>query len=372
MDDRIPLIEPVVGSEELENVEKVIESGYMTQGPYAEKFEIGFADLVGAKHAITATSCTTGLELGLEAMGVGTGDEVIVPDFTHPASANAIVRVGADPVLVDVDRETYNLDYEETAAAVTDKTAAVMPVSWGGQPLNPRPLRDIADEHGLAIVEDAACSPLAAYDGESVGSQFDVSVFSFHPRKVLTTGEGGMVTTDDSELEGEIRRIKNFGTNPNTDIGFIRADATNYRMSDILAAVGVAQLEKIEEIVEKRREIAHRYTDLLAEVEGVSAPTEPNSAKHNFQSYCIYIQAGDESTRDKLIEALAEQNIETQIGTFSVNETEAFADANTASSLSVSKSLSRNLLTLPVAHSMTVKDQHRVVDALNNELEKHR
>jgi perosamine synthetase len=173
-------------------------------------------------------------------------------------------------------------------------------------------------------------------------------------------------------VEREIRRIKNFGTNPNTDVGFVRADATNYRMSDILAAVGVAQLEKIENIVEKRREIAHRYTDLLTDVEGVDPPTEPADAKHNFQSYCVFVAAGNDSTRDQLIEALAEQNIETQIGTFSVHETEAFADTKTASGLSVSKSLARNLLTLPVAHSMTAEDQHRVVDALNEALDNYR
>lgn len=372
MSDRIPLIEPVVGSEELENIEEVLESGYMTQGPFAEEFENGFAELVDAEYAVTATSCTTGLELGLEALGVGEGDEVLVPDFTHPASANAVVRVGANPVLVDVDRETYNIDYDEAADAVTDDTAAIMPVSWGGQPLDPEPLRGLADEHNLALVEDAACSTLAAYDGEPVGSQFDVSVFSFHPRKVLTTGEGGMVTTDNPEVEEEMRRIKNFGTNPSTDIGFVRADATNYRMSDILAAVGVAQLDKIEDIVEKRREIAHGYTDLLADVEGVDPPTEPKSAKHNFQSYCVYVEAGDDSTRDALIETLADQDIETQIGTFSVNETEAFADVKTASNLSVSKSLAQNLLTLPVAHSMTEEQQHRVVDALDDALDAHR
>lgn len=373
MPEPIPLIEPVVGDEELENIRAVLDSGYMTQGPYAAEFESEFADRVDADHAITATSCTTGLEMVLEAMGVGAGDEVIVPDFTHPASANAVVHVGAEPVIVDVDRRTYNVDTDAVEAAVTDDTAAVMPVSWGGQPLDHEPLQRIADEHGLLVVEDAACAAGASYDGTPVGSQFDASVFSFHPRKVLTTGEGGMVTTDDDDLEETMRRIKNFGTNPHrSDVGFERASATNFRLSDILAAVGVAQLEKTDEIIGRRREIAHHYTDLLADVDGVVPPHEPDGAEHTYQSYCVYVDAGDEAIRDSLIGTLADRDIETQIGTFALHETAAFGDARRVGELSNATALARNLLTLPVAHSMTASDQDRVVDALDEALDAHR
>jgi dTDP-4-amino-4,6-dideoxygalactose transaminase len=372
MADRIPLIEPVVGDAELDNVRDVIESGYMTQGPYSQEFEETFAKFVGTDHAITATSCTTGMELALEAVGVGDGDEVIIPDFTHPATGNAVVRVGATPVIVDVDRDTYNIDVDDVAAAVIEDTAALLPVSWGGQPLDPDPLRDLADTHDLAIVEDAACGAGASYDGESVGSQFDASVFSFHPRKVLTTGEGGVVTTDDADIKRTIRQIKNFGTNPRTDIGFVRTNATNYRFSDVLAAIGVAQLEKREEIIGRRREIAARYDTLLEDVAGVDTPMEPEPARHTYQSYCVYIKAGDDTSRDSLIEALAEANIESQIGTYSLHNTEAFADAKRVGDLSTSAALESNLLTLPVAHSMTDADQERVVEALDTALEDYR
>jgi len=312
------------------------------------------------------------MEMALEAVGVGEGDEVIVPDFTHPASVNAVIRVDADPVLVDVDRETYNINPGEAAAAVTEDTAALLPVSWGGQPLDPGPLRDIADEHNLAIVEDAACAAGATYDGEPAGSQFDASVFSFHPRKVLTTGEGGVITTDDPDLEETMRRIKNFGTNPTTDVGFVRADATNFRFSDVLAAIGVAQLEKREEIIGRRRELAARYDELLSDVESVDPPIEVEQARHTYQSYCVYIQAGDENTRDELIEGLAEEDIETQLGTFALHNTSAFTDAKREGDLTTSADLEATLLTLPVAHSMTEKDQKRVVDALDDLLEHHR
>lgn len=372
MTDRIPLIEPVVGDAELENVREVLESGYMTQGPFAQEFEETFAGFVGAERAITATSCTTGMELALEAVGVGAGDEVVVPAFTHPATANAVVRVGAEPVLVDVDRTTYNIDPDAVAAAVTANTAALLPVSWGGQPLDAEPLRAIADDNDLAIVEDAACAAGASYDGAPSGSQFDASVFSFHPRKVLTTGEGGVVTTDDADVEETMRRIKNFGTNPRTDVGFVRADATNYRFSDVLAAIGVAQLEKRESIIGRRREIAAGYDERLEDVEGVDPPTAPEPAVHTYQSYCVYVEAGGPGTRDALIEALAEADVESQIGTYALQHTEAFADAKRVGDLETAAALESNLLTLPIAHSMTDDDLARVVAELDAALGAYR
>lgn len=364
MTERIPLIEPVVGDEELKKVAEVLESGYMTQGPLTRKFEDGFVELTGAGHAVAATSCTTGLELALEGSGIGPGDEVIVPDFTHPATGNAVVRVGAEPVLVDVDRRTYNIEPGAVAEAVNDRTAAVIPVSWGGRPLNPEPLRDIAEDEDLVVIEDAACSAGAAFDGESVGAQFDASVFSFHPRKVLTTGEGGMVTTDDADLENAMREIKNFGTNPRTGIDFVRADATNYRLSDVLAAIGVVQLEKHESIIGRRRELAHRYTSLLESVDGVTTPVEPERATHTYQSYCVYVEIGDEGARDVIIERLDAEDIESQIGTYALHRTPAFSDAKRGSELTTSRSLEYRLLTLPVAHSMSTADQERVVETL--------
>ncbi len=369
----IPLIEPVLGDEELEMVKQVMDSGFLTQGPITEEFEEGFAARVGADHAITATSCTTGLELALEAFGIGTGDEVIVPDFTFPATANAVRRVDATPILVDVDRETYNINVDIARTAISEDTAAIIPVSWGGQPLRTKPLNSIADDHNVAIIEDAACSSGSEYDGEAVGSQFDVSVFSFHPRKIMTTGEGGMITTDDDELAETIRSIKNFGTDQREDeIGFVRADATNLRFSDVLSAIGVAQLEKLDDIVARRRELAYRYTDLLTDVERIDPPTEIAGAYHNFQTYAAYVEAGDDATRDALIEYLGQQNIETQIGTHALHRTEAFADAECVSDLKTSAALEDNLLTLPLCHDMTEDDQCRVVDELDGALAAYR
>jgi dTDP-4-amino-4,6-dideoxygalactose transaminase len=240
-------------------------------------------------------------------------------------------------------------------------------VSWGGQPLNHEPLQELAAEHNLPLIEDAACSHGAAYDETPVGSQFDASIFSFHPRKPLATGEGGLITTDDDEIAQAIRTIKNFGIDQ--DAGeFVRRDATNARFSDVLAAIGVAQLEKLDEIVERRRELAARYTELLADIEGVDTPMEIEDGRHNYQSYCIYIETGDDQLRDTLIDRLAERDIETQIGTYALHQTKAFADTRRVGNLETSQALHHNLLTLPVAQSMDVEDQHRVVGALEEEL----
>jgi dTDP-4-amino-4,6-dideoxygalactose transaminase len=370
MSETISLIEPVVGDEELENIKDVLDSGYMTQGPYAEEMEEKFKSMVKVDNAITVTSCTTGMELALEALGIGSGDEVIVPDFTHPATGNVVERVGASPVLVDVDRETYNIDHNEAEAAVTEDTAAILPVAWGGQPLNHKPFHKIADRYDLDIIEDAACSAKASFDGQPVGSQFDVSVFSFHPRKVLTTGEGGIITTSDDEIAREIRSIKNFGTDPmGNRHGFFKSDATNYRFSDILASVGVAQLRKANKIIGRRREIASRYDELLKSLDGVTSPAVIEGGKHNYQCYCVYIEAGDDELRDELIDAMAEEEIETQIGTYALHDTEAFNDVTQQGDLKNSTALQDNLLTLPVSHSMTESQQNRVVETLQSEIE---
>jgi dTDP-4-amino-4,6-dideoxygalactose transaminase len=364
MADRLSLIEPVVGEEELAYIEEVLESGYMTQGPFADRFEEQVADLVDAAHAVPATSCTTGMELALDAVGIGPGDEVILPSFTYPATANVVERLGADPVLVDSDRDSYNVDPDAMQNAIGDDTAALLPVCLFGQPLDAKPIRELAADHDIAVVEDAAWGLGASYDGEMVGSQFDASSFSFHPRKSVTTGEGGMVTTDDDALESEMRSIKNFGLAHDDRSGFVRGDATNYRLSDVLAAIGVAQMEKFDRIMDRREKLATRYDDLLAGVDGVRPPCVPDVAEHTYGSYCAYVEAGDETTRDAVMELMDGADIETQVGTYALHRTPAFEDARSVGDLDGADDLYHDLLTLPMEDSMTAADQRRVVEEL--------
>jgi len=371
--ERIPLIEPVVGEDELGNVEEVLASGWMTEGPFAEELQNRVADMVGVDHAITVTSCTTGLELALDAAGLGVGDEVIVPSFTYPATANVVVRLGARPVLVDVERDTYNIDPDAIEAAVTEDTAAIVPVSLFGLPLEADPINDVAEAHDLVVVEDAAWALGSRRGDRAAGSQFDASVFSFHPRKILTTGEGGVVTTDDDAFQRDMRTIKNFGlSHDEGSDGFVEPDATNYRLSDILAAVGVAQMERGDEIFGHRQEIAAQYDERLSAVDGLEPPATPNGVEHTYGSYCVYVSAGDGDTRDALIDRLDDADIESQVGTYALHLTDAFADAKRGTSLDRSADLYHNLLTLPIAHGMGTEEVDRVVDALEDALDDYR
>ena len=262
--ERINVMRPYLGREEAEAAMAAIESGWVAQGPRVADFERAFAELVQAEHAVAVSSCTAALHLALVAVGVEAGDEVIVPSFSFIATANAPTYLGATPVMVDVDAKTGNITPETVAPAITGRTRAIIAVDQGGVPLDLAPLRALADEHGLALVEDAACAAGSTYDGAPVGSGADATAWSFHPRKLLTTGEGGMVTTDDPGRAARVRRLREHAMDVSAadrhqsvlapaeqylEIGF------NYRMTDIQAAVGIVQLERLPGVVERRREL---------------------------------------------------------------------------------------------------------------------
>jgi len=366
MSKRIRLIEPVVGAEEERLVAEVLKSGWLSEGPMTKRFEELVSKFVGAKHAIAATSCTTAMEIALRAMGIGRDDKVLIPDFTHPATADAVIAVGAKPVLVDCDLSSYNIDINDTRKAMVKKARAAIPVSWGGYPLDKKELDALKDEFDLLILEDAACSLGSECRGAKTGAMADITCFSFHPRKVMTTGEGGMISTDNDEYAEKMRSFKNFGMGKiGEQTRFIRY-GSNYKMSDILAAVGVAQMAKLPKIIERRMELARRYDKLLSEVDGIRPPEKKGDMKHIYQTYAAYVEA--KGARDKLLQDLRTTGVEAQIGTYALHLEPYYRDLEKQGDLSRSKLLYENLIALPMCHNMTTEDQEYVVSQVEKSL----
>jgi dTDP-4-amino-4,6-dideoxygalactose transaminase len=366
--DKIYLMRPSVGEEELTLIKEVIESKYLVEGPMTRQFEDEAKDYIGVTHAIACTSATTGLELALRAMGVGPGDEVIVPDFTHPATALTVMTVGAKPVLVDVELETRNTNAEIIREAINKRTKAVIPVSIFGHPLDMDEINHLKEKFTIGIIEDAACSLGSEYNGKKVGSLTDISVFSYHPRKVFTTGDGGLITTDNDGWRDLIVSMKTFGSGKTQDgeAGFVRW-GTNYRMSNIHGAIALAQLRKADDIVTSRIEKARIYDELLSDCERVQTPEIKTYAKSNYQSYTVYLK--HEGHRDNVKSEMRTKNIEVQIGTYALHTQPVFKDLKRVGSLNNSLKLFWNLLTLPLHHELRQEDQERVVSELNNSLD---
>lgn len=365
---KIYLMRPSLGDEEIQAVKEVFASKFLTEGEHTRKFEQAFANYLGAKHALATTSCTRAMELALRVLDIGPGDEVIVPDFTHPATGNVVFIVGAKPVLVDVNRETYNIDYHALEKAITKKTKAILPVSLFGNPLDWKPLKELQARHGFYIIEDAACSVGAEVDGKKVGTQADITCFSLHPRKIITTGEGGMFVTNDDSLAEKAKAYKHFGFIDSTRSKTIYP-GSNYLFSNILGAIGLVQLSKIERIVGARLKAANNYTKLLSSNRWVKPPKARTGVRHTYQSYCVYLQK--RGIRDELKQHLVqEKNIEAQIGTYALHMHPTYETAVHAST-SNSADLAQNLLTLPLHAELTPEDQDYVVECVNEFLSKN-
>jgi dTDP-4-amino-4,6-dideoxygalactose transaminase len=365
---KLKLTDPVVGEEEIRSVERVLRSGWLTEGPQTREFEEKVKQFIGAKYAFATTSCTTALEIALRALDIGLGDEVIVPDFTHPATGNIVRWIGAQPVLVDVDLHSYNIDPKEIEKAITKKTRCIIPISWGGNPLNIQPLNELKEEYGLPIVEDAACSLGAEYDGKKTGAMADMTCFSFHPRKLITTGEGGMVVTDDAAYAEKLGSLKRYGMDTkSSEVRFV-GNGTNYKLSDILGAIGIEQMKKINTIIKRRIEMAENYNDLLAESDLIKPPEKDEKAKHVYQTYAVYIKK--ERMRDRIIAHLKEKGIETQIGTYALHLQPSYARTKKTGRLERAEKLFKNLLALPMPNSMKKEDQQHVVSEIETLLSK--
>ncbi len=361
---KIPLAKPYLDSEIKDKVLEVLNSGHWTQGPVTDKLEKAFRAYIGCDYAIAVTSCTAGLEIALRAMDVGPGAEVIVPGYTHPATADAAALVGANIVVVDITRETMLIDYTALERAVTPKTKVIIPVSLFGNPLNYKTLTSLKEKHHIHILEDAACSVGAEFSGTRVGSLADISVFSLHPRKSITSGEGGVITTNNSKWAEWILSYKHFGMEANGRgrySNFIRI-GSNYKMSDILAAIGLVQVKRIDKILARRRELFNDYNRLLKDHPKIFLPLQTVDGKHACQTFGVFIE-----NRNQTMKRLQEHGIETQIGTYCLQKQPAFYNNpyfKFSGDMKESRYAFEHNLALPLYYGMTDHEQEYVVDKL--------
>jgi perosamine synthetase len=359
----IRLIVPEVGTPELEEIRTVLESGHLTQGRAVSDFEAAIGTITRARHAIATTSATTALHLSLAALDVGPGDEVIVPDFTFPATSNVVVALGARPILVDVDLDGYCVTLEAVEAALSPRTRAVMPVhAFGLAAPVPQIVRALAPL-GVRVIEDAACALGTTLDGVSVGT-FDLAgCFSFHPRKAITTGEGGMVVTDDDQFAERLRALRTHGGRRVGGRFVFDETGFNYRMSDILAAVGIAQTRRLASIVARRRDLARWYDQQLSDIDGIHCPRR--TPGHVYQSYVVLLES--DIDRDRVITFMAERGIETTLGTYAVHAQPAMRRFGySPGDLPNSYRAFKSTLTLPLHGAMTEEDLERTVSALRD------
>ena len=374
MNQRINVMVPWLGDEEVAAVTEVIQSGWVAQGPKVQEFEEAFARELQSRHAIAVSSCTTGLHLALVLAGVGPGDDVVVPSFSFVATANAPTYVGARPVFCDVDPVTGNVTAETVAAALTERTRAVVAVDQGGVPVDLDPIRQLCDPLGIVVLEDAACGAGSTYRGRPVGAGAEVAAWSFHPRKVLTTGEGGMVTTSRADWADRGRTLREHAMSVSaaarhesvlapqeqyTEVGF------NYRMTDIQAAIGLVQLEKLDEMVARRRAGAEVYAKAVADIEGLRMVGDPPYGTTNYQSCWVEVTDDFPLTREELMARLAADGISARRGIMAAHRQPAHAGRAHAP-LPVTEHLTDSTLILPLHHHLSESEQARVVDVLRS------
>lgn len=368
----IPVMKPWLGEEEVAAAAATIRSGWVAQGPKVAEFEEQFAAYVGNTAGIAVSSCTAGLHLVLHALGIGPGDEVVVPSLSFIATANAPRYVGATPVFADVDLVSQNLTAASIDAVVTDRTAAVIGVHQVGMPLDLGEIRKYCSDRNIQIVEDAACAAGSVYREAMIGAGPDPVVFSFHPRKLLTTGEGGMIATADTEMAARLRTLRQHAMSVSaldrhgaraTDFEEYPELGFNFRMTDMQAAVGMVQLEKLDEMVARRRELAGLYGEPLSAVPGLRVPVDPPHGRTNFQSYTLVVGDAFPATRNQLMESLHRGGIATRRGVMAAHREAAFRD-NAAPPLPNTELLADRAVILPMYHSMTEGDIETVVDAI--------
>jgi len=372
----LPITRPYFDDDEIELLKECLMSGWVTQGPMTERFEGLFREEHLCEYAVSVSSCTAALHIALMALGIHAGDEVIVPAFTWITSASCVEYVGADVRFVDVEKATMNMDPAKIEEAITDKTKAIIVVHLFGCPAKMDEIMEIARKHNLYVVEDCACAIGTTYKGKKVGTIGDIGCFSFHPRKAITTGEGGMCSTNREEFYQKMLQYKNHGANPVRKgidagqpyyMGIYDELGYNLRLSDIQAAVGVAQFGKLHMLLDERKKCANYYTEKLKENDRFILPSVPQEYGHTYQSYVILVKSGDREVRNQIMLEMQKQGIQSRPGTIAITRTEfnkkkyGLLEGN----YPIAEFCEDASLTLPIYPFMTREEQNKVICVVN-------
>lgn len=368
----LPIAKPYLTKEEAQAAYDTILTGWITQGPKVDEFEKKFAQYVGSKYAVAVSNCTTGLHLAMIVAGIGPDDEVICPSMSYIATANSIKYVGAKPVFAEIIPETYNLDPVDTERKITSKTKAILLVHQIGMPGDIAAFQKLAAKYNLKLIEDAACAAGSAYDGKKIGSHSDLVCFSFHPRKVISTGDGGMVTTNNEAYAERMKSLRKHSMSVNdwarhgsaklifedhVEVGY------NYRMTDIQAAVGIKQLEKLDWIVEERRKIAMQYHEAFKDIDCIQLPIEEDGYFSNYQSYSILLKDDCPISRNDLMQKMLDDEIATRRGIMTSHRETAYKAECVGLSLPVSEKAADNSIILPLFVPMEQADIEKVIES---------
>ena len=369
----IPVMRPWLGEEEAAAAAAAVASGWIAQGPRVAEFEQAFAAAIGTGHAVAVSSCTAALHLALVAAGIGPGDEVIVPSLSFIATANAVRYVGAQPVFADVDLATQNLVPDTLKQHLTSRTRAVILVDQAGVPADLEQVQALCEPHDVLVIEDAACAMGARYRDRPVGAGADIAAFSFHPRKLLTTGEGGMLLVQDEDVADRMRRLREHGMDFSASQRHASSQPMmehyletgfNYRMTDIQAAIGLVQLAKLPRLIEQRRALAERYLSLLAEIPDLTTIRDQQHGTTNYQSFWVLLPVDFPISRDQLLRKLADNGVSARRGVMAAHVEPAYADCPHPP-LPVTERLASSSLILPLFHGMTESDQDLIISVIH-------
>jgi len=369
----IPIAKPYLTNAEADEASRVVLSGWVAQGPKVKEFEEKFAEYTGARYAVAISNCTAALHLSMIVSEIGAGDEVICPSMSYIATANSIRYTGATPVFAEVDPVNFNLDPEDAESKITSRTKAIMIAHQIGMPADIDAFKEICARHNIKLIEDAACASGSSYKGKKIGSHSELVCFSFHPRKVITTGEGGMITTSNEKLRDRLKLLRQHAmasssidrhntssalSEDHVELGY------NYRMTDIQAAVGIVQLSRLDEIVMERRNIAANFIRNLSDIKWLMMPEEKEGFFTNYQSFAVRVHNDSPVSRDELMLRLGEKGISTRRGVMTAHRETAYKDLYSKLSLPVSESASDNSLMLPIFVPMLKDDIGKIIEGV--------